>query len=77
MWKKCDTAIFFFHFLHTDVEQVLFVRQECFSFLTPVHGASALERNTSSNPQSKWLHRSGAALSFLSLFGPCDLGAGQ
>lgn len=28
-------------------------------------------------PQSKWLHRSRAALSSLSLFGPCDLGAVQ
>lgn len=43
------------------MEQVLFVRRECFSLLTPVHSASALERNTS-NPH-KWLHRSGAALS--------------
>lgn len=49
MWKKCDTALIFFHFLHNEVEQVLFVRQECFSLLTSVHSASALERNTSSN----------------------------
>lgn len=56
---------------------MLFVRQECFSLLTPVHSTSALERNTSSNPHSKWLQRSRAALSSLSLFGPCDLGAVQ
>lgn len=56
---------------------MLFVRQECFSLLASVHSANALERNTSSNPQSKWLHRSHAALSSLSVFDPCDLGAVQ
>lgn len=60
MWKKSvvQTALNFSHVFYIEVEQVLFVRQECFSLLNFVHSVSALEKNTSSNPGSK---RSGCA----------------
>lgn len=74
-----QTALNFSHFLHIEVEQVLFVRQECFSLLTFVHSVSALEKNTSSNPCSKRSGRAGLTCCLiLSLpFGPCGLDASR
>lgn len=55
MWKKnvVQAALNFSYVFYIEVEQVLFVRQECFSLLNFVHSVSALEKNTSSNLCSK------------------------
>lgn len=72
-----QTTVTFSRFSYIEVEQVLFVRQECFSLLTFVHSANVPEKNISSKPCTKQNGWAGLKCRLTLFFGPCGLLAAQ